>query len=343
VEKPLIAACKAGHVSVVRELVKAGADVNLRDGWWDTPLVAACRGGHVSVVEDLVKAGADVNLQFYDRNTPLIAACMRGHVSVLEELMKAGADVNLQGRRGDTPLKAAVRKGSLSTVKCLVEHGAHLVNQVVDIKVSAVYRALILNKPDIVKYLIEEQNRISPGQFTGNVHLFNSLVKIRHAGVATHSSNDVVVTDSSVWCMDRGEDVWSTIRRGEVWEIIGWEDCDVLRHLLCVGLDVSQSVQLYSEYRETGVRPLLYTLIDEKWVDDRTEKVRILLEEGVDVNVRVRYREYDSVLDRGGVTVLERTRRLVCQYSKYRYYRDRVTECLKVSNEIKKHVRRYSI
>jgi hypothetical protein len=61
----------------------------------------------------------------------------------------------------------------------------------------------------------------------------------------------------------------------------------------------------------------LYTLIDEWYVRDRTERVRMLLEAGVDVNVRVRCREYrsvldrvkyDCVLDRSGVSVLERTR-----------------------------------
>jgi hypothetical protein len=83
-----------------------------------------------------------------------------------------------------------------------VEHGADVVTQVVDIKVSAVYRALILNKPDIVIYLIQEQNKVSPGKFTGNSHLFNCLVDIRHAGVTTDSRDDVVVTDRSVWCMD---------------------------------------------------------------------------------------------------------------------------------------------
>jgi hypothetical protein len=213
-------------------------------------------------------------------------------------------------------------------------------------------------------------------------------VDIRHAGVTTDSRDDVVVTDRSVWCMDREGDVWRAIR---------WGDCDVLRRLLCVGLDVNQSVQLYdSRYGDSksDVRPLLYRLIDEKYVYYRTEKVRVLLEAGVDVNVRVRYREddsvldsdsdedsvldsdsdedsvldsdsdedsvldsdsdedsdesvldrvrcreYGSVLDREGVSVLERTRRWVCQYSKYR---DRVTE-YKTMNVIKKRVRRYSI
>jgi ankyrin repeat protein len=342
---PLIAACGGGYVSVVEELVKAGVDVNLQIGLY-TPLMSACEGGHVSVVEELVKAGADVNVQDDDGYTPLIAVCRGGHVSVVDELVKAGADVNRQDIFRNIPLIVAVSECSLLTVKCLVEHGADLVTQVVDIKVSAVYRSLILNKPDVVKYLIQEQNKISPGQYTGNVHLFNCLVDIRHAGVTTNSRDDVVVTDRSVWCMDVDINGMVRFRIGEadVWETISEGDCAVLRRLLCVGLDVNQSVQLCygSRYRKSDVRSLLCTLIGEGCVvRDRTEKVRMLLEVGADVNVRVRDREDDSVLDKEGVSVLERTRRLVCQYSRFGGKRYKEYKC--ILYHIKKHVRRYSV
>jgi hypothetical protein len=303
------------------------------------------------VVQELVKVGADVNLQSNDGYTPLIAACKRGHVSVIQELVNVGADVNLQSNDGYTPLSltAAVTRCPLSIVRCLVEHGDVVVTRVVDVKMSAVYRALILNKPDIVKYLIQEQNKLSPGKFTGNSHLFNCLVDIRHAGVTTDSRDDVVVTDRSVWCMDGEGDVWRTISRG---------DCDVLRHLLCVGLDVNQSIQLYDSDSKSDVRPLLYRLIDERYVIYRVEKVRMLLGAGADVIVRVRCREYDSVLDREGcraydsvldrvgVSVLERTRRLVCQYSNSEYWFDRyyrVPKYKKLTCDIKKYVRRHSV
>jgi hypothetical protein len=123
------------------------------------------------------------------------------------ELVKAGADVNLQDGVGNAPLIAAVKRGSLSAVKYLVEHGADLATHVIDINVSAVYLALILNKPDILKYLMQVQNKISPGQFKGNIHLFNCLVDIRHAGVTTYFREDVVVTDRSIWCMESEGDL----------------------------------------------------------------------------------------------------------------------------------------
>jgi hypothetical protein len=353
----LVTVCKGGYVNVVEELVKSRADVNLQDRWGYTPLIAACKGGHVSVVEELVKAGADINLQDISRNTALTAACEGGHVSVVEELIKAGADVNQQDRKGNTPLIATVTKGSLSTVRCLVEHGAYIGTGVADITVSAVYRTLLLVKPDILKYFIKEQNKTIPGKNLGNSHLFNCLVYIRHTGVTTDSRDNVVVTDRSKSCMDRWGDWW--------WETISEGDCDVLRRLLYLGLAVNQSIQW--KY-ESDVRPLLFALIDDKFVKHRTEKVRLLLEAGVSVRLkyseyvpqlswrsvldwvrdklhgmdsRVRYQKCNSVLDRG-VSVIERTGQLVCEYSKDRYDREyKALEYKRVMYEIKKHVISY--
>jgi hypothetical protein len=278
------------------------------------------------VVEELVSVGVDVNLRNNYMDTPLAAASLGGHVSVVEELVNAGADVNLQGEVY-APLIAALKKGSLSTIKCLVEHGVKWVTQVVDTSASAVYTALVWNKPDIVKYLVQEQNKIAPSKVAGNVHLFNCLVDIRHTGVKI---------DRSAWCIDINGHWWETIREG---------NCDVLRHLLCLGLDANQSIQLYKEFFSRvfhyAVKPLLYSVIDDSsFVKHRT--VTTLLEAGADVSVRVRYNEYDSVLDRDGVSVLERTRRQVCKYSKY-FQDSKVTEYKRVMWEIKKHVRRHSV
>jgi ankyrin repeat protein len=362
---PMFSAITTGDVSMVKELVNAGADVNL-----NAPLNYACENGYVSVVRELVKAGADVNLQS-EGHSPLTTACARGNVEMVEGLLKAGADVNIQEENSNTPLIAAVRNGCLSMIKCLLKHGSSFVTPVVDIDVSAVYRALVLNKSDIVNYFIQEQNKIDAGQYTGNVHLFNCLVDIRHAGVKLDSRDDVVVTDTSVLCIYGESELLKTFRSG---------GCDALRNLLGMGMDVNQSIQLYGICND--VRPLLYTMIDGYGVCNRTEKVKILLDAGADINIRVRYgkddsvinrwqhrkydpaldkwryrkydpvldwwkyREYDSLLDGEGVSVLERTRQIVFSESRKEWNIwgiNRVKEYERVMCLIKKHVRRYSV
>lgn len=56
--KPLVVACTFGYLDIAKELVKAGADVNLRGGF-DSPLAAARKEGHLNVVGWLRKAGAE--------------------------------------------------------------------------------------------------------------------------------------------------------------------------------------------------------------------------------------------------------------------------------------------
>jgi hypothetical protein len=141
----------------------------------------------------------------------------------------------------------------------------------------------------------------------------------------------------------------------------------------------------------------LYALIDEVHVIDRTEKVKMLLERGTDISVRVwyseddsdsyseddsdsdseddsdsdseddsdsdseddsdsdseddsvgvmGYREDESVLDKEGVSALERMRRLVCKYNNSKDWFDReyrAPDYMRAMCEVKKHVRRHSV
>jgi ankyrin repeat protein len=298
------------------------------------------------VIKELEKVGVDANVLNNYGNTPLITACKRyrGDMSEVEELVNIAADVNLQDKWGDTPLITAVREGSLALVKYLVDQGAESVTEISDTNVTALYTALILNKPDIVKYLVHELNKIRPGQFDGNSHHFNCLMYIRHTRVKTDSSrDDMAVTDRLVWCMDRWGDLWRIIRQG---------DCDALRRLLCLGLDVNQSIQLCvrgldgSVSKSDNVKPLLYALVDEEQYNEhRIEKVRMLLEAGANVNVRVRCGENErmwgshNVLDREGVSVLERMRQLMWKHWGYSHS---VSEYQRGRYRITKHARRYS-
>lgn len=118
---PLTTACFWGYFDVVKELIKAGSDVNLIDVC-NTPLTAACFWGEYEIVKELIESGADVNLQD-KQNTPLTVACLKNHIHIVKELIKAKADVNQEARR-NTPLTAACRKGYTCIVEVLIEAGA---------------------------------------------------------------------------------------------------------------------------------------------------------------------------------------------------------------------------
>lgn len=118
---PLTTACFWGYNDVAKELIKAGSDVNLMDVC-NTPLTTACFWEEYEIVKELIKSGAEVNLQ--DRkNTPLTVACLKNHIHIVKELIKAKADVN-QEAVGNTPLTAACSKGHTCIVEVLIEAGA---------------------------------------------------------------------------------------------------------------------------------------------------------------------------------------------------------------------------
>jgi ankyrin repeat protein len=108
----LTAAVLAGHAEIVEDLLKAGADPNLRHESGTTPLLSACSRGTefvaeiltgrrpqkptdwAAVVKMLIQGGADVNVQDKNGMTPLFVARATGQKEIAELLLQAGADPN---------------------------------------------------------------------------------------------------------------------------------------------------------------------------------------------------------------------------------------------------------
>ena len=121
----LRSACYEGDLFKVRQLIKEGRDVNTRGGkYGTTPLMEAAIGGHNQVVKELVREGARVNVKDNDQQTALYYASWMGHCSVVKTLCAAGADTNVQDQWGVTPLMRAAEWGSDEMVCELIRAGA---------------------------------------------------------------------------------------------------------------------------------------------------------------------------------------------------------------------------
>ena len=100
------------HAALVKELIKAGADVNMPFTDVTTrstcKLYSSARGcfemSRTTTIMELIKGGADVNIASSDGVTPLHIAAEVGQEAGVVALMYAGADINAVTANGHTPL-----------------------------------------------------------------------------------------------------------------------------------------------------------------------------------------------------------------------------------------------
>ena len=127
-----------GHASLVKVLIEAGADVNVRASnlyycvsnvnpnhvvaSMHTALYIAAFRDNALVVMDLIMAGADVNIASFDDCTPLFIAAQHGNDGVVASLIQAGANIH-KAFKGSTPLQIAVREKHEKIVKMLRHFG----------------------------------------------------------------------------------------------------------------------------------------------------------------------------------------------------------------------------
>lgn len=123
-ETALYKACCTPYLSIVKALIKAGADVNLGNNRGVTPLMAACLHQNKNIVAELLSHGADVR-RISDFGGPLSYTIEgKGNLQIVKKLISAGADLNERDDMDQTPLFCACRKGRIDLVELLLEAGA---------------------------------------------------------------------------------------------------------------------------------------------------------------------------------------------------------------------------
>ena len=100
---PLHVAIPGGHIKVVQELVKAGANINSTT-YYLPPLIIATKWGNIEVTKFLIMRRADLNVSDSAGNTPLHYAAYIGSGSLVQLLLNNRGNPNAENQNESTPL-----------------------------------------------------------------------------------------------------------------------------------------------------------------------------------------------------------------------------------------------
>eukprot|EP01135_Chromosphaera_perkinsii_P005942 Nk52_evm10s373 gene=Nk52_evmTU10s373 len=150
-------------LSLTKELIKNGDDVNAFNSKGRTALHAASIGGATQIADLLLKNGASINALDCENSTPLLKACQSGQESVAHVLLDNGANVNAEDVNGRTPLYFACLCANNSLVKRLIDMGAEIDlrdndgrsplccaahSQAIDVMVTLLEKGVMVNNRD---------------------------------------------------------------------------------------------------------------------------------------------------------------------------------------------------
>lgn len=112
----LMAAVMAGDLAVVKQHIKAGSDLNIKEAFsGSTPLGSAATFDRTEIAKALIDAGANLEIKNNDGATVLHAAAFFGRVEIVQMLIDAKADKTVRNKFGATPRESVM--GSFADVK----------------------------------------------------------------------------------------------------------------------------------------------------------------------------------------------------------------------------------
>jgi hypothetical protein len=119
-----IDAVRQGDQTSCELFLDAGFAPDLTDKKGVSLLCLAVRSSHMGVLKLLLDAGADVNLRSRDRdNSPVMDAAAEGQTEIVSELLRRGADLGGVSRNGQNALVLAIGKGAQDVAALLLEAG----------------------------------------------------------------------------------------------------------------------------------------------------------------------------------------------------------------------------
>lgn len=151
----MMTAARVGNVEVVRALLAAHADPNVRETRrQQTPLMWAVANSHPQVVDALLRAGARVDARSTTKGTVVQRANRYAGVVSRDEGFRQRAVVEIP-TGGSTPLLFAARSGDAQSARLLVEAGANVNDEAPD-GTSALVRAVHSGHREVASVLLQK-------------------------------------------------------------------------------------------------------------------------------------------------------------------------------------------
>ncbi|KAK3747914.1 hypothetical protein QZH41_000188 [Actinostola sp. cb2023] len=256
----LMLAAENGKDEVVRTLIDAGADVNVTNKYGNTALVLAAINGKEEVARVLIVAGADVNVTDNDGDTALVLAAINGKEEVARVLIVAGADVNVTNNYGDTALMLAAMNGKDEVVRALID-GVADVNVTDNDGYTALMAAARYRKDEVPRALIDAGADVNVTTNVGYTALMLAAMNDKDKVVRAliDAGADVNVTDNDGYTA-----LMLAARNGKE---------EVARVLIVASADVNVT----NNYGDTAL------MLAARYGKDKV--VRALIDAGADVNV----------------------------------------------------------
>uniref|UniRef100_A0A8C4E0V9 Palmitoyltransferase n=1 Tax=Dicentrarchus labrax TaxID=13489 RepID=A0A8C4E0V9_DICLA len=155
---PLHWATRQGHLSMVVQLMKYGADPSLIDGEGCSCVHLAAQFGHTSIVAYLIAKGQDVDMMDQNGMTPLMWAAYRTHsVDPTRLLLTFNVSVNLGDKyHKNTALHWAVLAGNTTVISLLLDANANVDAQNIKVTLSSWLhpQKVMLGTPFLVIWLV---------------------------------------------------------------------------------------------------------------------------------------------------------------------------------------------
>ena len=216
-------------------------------------LVGAAREGDIEAIKQHIAEGADVNALYFEM-PPLTWAVTAGQTEAAELLLQHGADINGRNRDGNTALHLAVFLGRAETAELLLKNGAD-VNTKNDDGATPVD---LLGVP-------WEMTRFLSGPL--GIKLEQEQVESGKAKIREMLSTDVKFGAETLPDLpDNSKDLWAAARAGNL---------EGIKHYIKEGGDVNALGQMFQ-----------LSALSWSALHGQTEAVRLLIENGVDVNIK---------------------------------------------------------